>query len=211
MSFGTYARRVRDTDLPYATRYSSLRCAVSRYCPIGFHATLSFLSTAGNLKRDEEALLRALNVLETSRAAWLADIEAFAARRRAEKREHRRTPSAADRRLFYGYRWAGPDGHAAVLHTVRPLWTAHVAEPFPETPSETTAALAYLDSAIEDYVSAYLSNGGELDRGHWRLLVACLDATRAQLPSLGYPTGYHTAYCYFRRLHKLAALVVGDV
>jgi len=211
VSFGTYARRVRDRDLSYAMRYCSLRCAVSRYSPIGFHATWSFLSTVGNLKRDEEALL-ALDVLETSRAAWLADVEDFAARRSAEKQErHQRTPSESERRHFSIYRWPGPDGHAAVLHTIGPLWKAHLAEPFPEMPSESKASFVYLDTTIAGCVSTYLSNGGTLDRGNRRLLIACLDAARDLLPSLGYPTDYHTAYSYFGRLHKVAALVISDL
>lgn len=212
MSFGTYARRVRDPDLSYAMRYCALRCAVSRYRPIGFHATWAFLSTMGNLKRDEEALLRALDVLETSRAAWLAEVEDFGARRRVEKQErHQRTPSAADR-LRYGIcRWPGPDGHAAVLLTVRDLWTAHLAEPFPDTPPGTRADFVYTASTIAGCVSTYLSTGGEVERWQWRVLVGCLDRVNEQLGLVGHPTDHHTAFRYFRRLRKLAMLVVSDV
>jgi hypothetical protein len=211
VSFGTYARRVRDRDLSYAMRYCALRCAVSRYCPIGFHATWSFLSTVGNLKRDEEALLRALDVLETSRAAWLAEVEAFGARRRAEKQQRQqRTPSAADRLRLRGCRWPGPHGHAAVLLTVRDLWTAHLAEPFPDTPPGTKGDFVYLDSTIAGCVSTYLGAGGEVDRGRRRVLVACLGLLDDQLPLVGFSKDHYMAFRYFRRLRKLAMLVVSD-
>jgi hypothetical protein len=39
MSFGTYARLVRNQALPYGRRYTSLRCAVGHYMPLGFNAT----------------------------------------------------------------------------------------------------------------------------------------------------------------------------
>jgi hypothetical protein len=207
VSFGTYARRVRDRDLSYAMRYCALRCAVSRYCPIGFHATWSFLSTVGNLKRDEEALLRALDVLETSRRAWLAELDAFAARRRVEKQRHRRTPTAAEQRRLRGYRWPGPDGHAAVLHTVGPLWKKHLASLFPETPPGTEAEFASFDATIGSFVSAYLDFGGELGPEEQDLLLACL---REQTPNLGYPTGFWMAFDYFRRLRKIADLILSD-
>lgn len=70
MSFGTYARRVRDSGLPYGARYRALRCAATRYMPLGFHATWAFITgKAGNVRADEAALLRALEVLEDSRHA----------------------------------------------------------------------------------------------------------------------------------------------
>ncbi|MBA9005354.1 hypothetical protein [Thermomonospora cellulosilytica] len=50
---------MRDRALPYGRRYTSLRCAVGCYRPLGFNATWSYLSTAGALRSDEKALLRA--------------------------------------------------------------------------------------------------------------------------------------------------------
>ena len=58
MSFGTYARRVRDQALPYGRRYTSLRCAVGLYKPLGFNATWNHItSRAGQVRTDEAALL----------------------------------------------------------------------------------------------------------------------------------------------------------
>ncbi|MEY9904870.1 hypothetical protein ABIA35_001086 [Catenulispora sp. MAP12-49] len=210
MSFGTYARRARDGDLPYWARYCALRCAVGHYCPIGFHATWSYLSTVGDLKVDEGALLRALEILETSRGAWLAEMDAYAARRRAEKKRHRRSPTMADRLRLYSYRWPGPDGHQATLNAVEHLWAQHRAAPFPETPAEFKGDLVYLDSTIAGCVSTYVGRGGMGAPGHRDILLACIPPLRLQLGRLGYPTDYYMAFGYFRRLGKLAQLVIND-
>ncbi|MFG2838758.1 hypothetical protein ACGFYE_27600 [Streptomyces zaomyceticus] len=99
MSFGTYARRVRDEGTPAARRHVALRCAVSEYCPLGFHATWAYVSATAlpspDLRRDSTALLRALDILETSRAVRIAEGASFAARRRAEKAAGLRTPRGA--------------------------------------------------------------------------------------------------------------------
>ena len=210
MSFGTYARRTRDGDLPYWARYCALRCAVSRYCPIGFHATWSYLSTVGDLKADEGALLRALEILETSRHVWLADMDTFATRRRAEKLLHRRSPTASERLRLYGFRWPGPDGHQATIHAVELLWAGHRAAPFPETPTEFKGDLVYLDSTIAGCVWTYVGRSGRATPGHRDILLACIPPLRTQLRHLGYPTDYYTAFGYFRRLGKLAQLVIND-
>ncbi|WP_395362960.1 hypothetical protein ACHGLA_23145 [Streptomyces sp. YH02] len=96
MSFGTYARRVRDEGSPPARRHRALRCAVGEYGPLGFHATWAYLAAtalpAPDLRRDMSALLRALDTLEASRAARIEGVAAFAARRRVEKAAGVRTP-----------------------------------------------------------------------------------------------------------------------
>jgi hypothetical protein len=68
VSFGNYARQVRDATLPHGRRVSALRSCVQLYRPIGFHATFSFLAqVAGPYDCDEAALLRALDALVASR------------------------------------------------------------------------------------------------------------------------------------------------
>ncbi|WP_406512451.1 hypothetical protein OG851_21390 [Streptomyces sp. NBC_00161] len=122
MSFSVYARRVRDHTLPHAHRRSALRSAVVLFKPFGFRATWSYLGTVGDLDRDGDALPRALEKLESSRDAGIAERAAFAERRREEKRIlHRQRPSAADTEFFRGPRWPGPDGHRAVVHEVARL------------------------------------------------------------------------------------------
>lgn len=106
MSFTNHARRVRDTTLPFADRVCALRSCVSLYKPFGFLATLSHLRThAGDFERDEDALLRALAAVEASRRAWHAEIERYAALRRAEKRRGARVP--ADSGPYRPTRWYG--------------------------------------------------------------------------------------------------------
>ncbi|MGP3955968.1 hypothetical protein ACTWPT_08220 [Nonomuraea sp. 3N208] len=127
MSFGTYARRVRDPSLPYGLRYSSLRCAVARYMPLGFHATWDFVtSRAGNVRRDEAALLRALGLLEDSRRAWHAEQAGFARRRTEDKRRHHRTATEEERRHRFGWRWHGEHAHEAAVRAVATLWKEHL-------------------------------------------------------------------------------------
>lgn len=93
VSFVVHARRVRDPRLPLRRRLSSLSCCVGAYHPFGFHGTLAFLELeAGAFRDDEDALLRALKVLEDLRARWQADAAAYAETRRAEKRAGRRVP-----------------------------------------------------------------------------------------------------------------------
>ncbi|GAA2074177.1 hypothetical protein GCM10009801_27940 [Streptomyces albiaxialis] len=100
MSFGTYARQVRDEGLPPHRRHGALRHAVERYGPLGFHATWAYVITEAlpspDLRRDPAALVRALAVLEESRAVWLRDVAAYAAVRRAEKARGLRVPRGAE-------------------------------------------------------------------------------------------------------------------
>ncbi|MEV0271446.1 hypothetical protein AB0H43_21930 [Hamadaea sp. NPDC050747] len=210
MSFGTYARRVRDTARPYAERYSALRCAVSMYCPVGFTATWSWLSITGDLRRDDAALMAALDRVELSRDVWLAEMSAFASRRRAEKNEHRRTPTQEERRYLYRWRWPGPDGHAVTLHTVENVWTDHRTAPFPPVPPAQKGDLVLLDATVAGHISTYLHNG-QLDPPSAHALLRCLTGLHKALRLLGYPSGHHGAFQYFRRLLKMSEMVVNDV
>lgn len=195
MSFGTYARRVRNRDFPYGLRYSALRCAVSRYRPLGFHATWEFITlhAGGDVRRDEAALLRALDLLEDSRRAQHADRAEFARRRTAEKLGHRRAPTEEEKAYLYGWRWPGPDAHAATVQTVTALWEEHLRVPYPERSS------AELDAAVAGIVWTYLEGGGRLHPGHRRLLRECL----------AMPRGLKVVP-YVQRLHKMACLVAHD-
>ncbi|MFI6006235.1 hypothetical protein ACIA98_38675 [Streptomyces sp. NPDC051366] len=206
MSFSVYARRVRDHTLPHAHRRSALRSAVVLFKPFGFQATWSYLGTVGDLDRDGDALLRALKKLESSRDAGIAERAAFAERRREEKRIlHRQRPSAADTEFFRGPRWPGPDGHRAAVHEVARLWRAH-AGPVPELPAGATGA-AGLDLVVCGHVLSYLMAGGRLDRHRLDAVAECLPGLHrwASLPSP------HDAACsYFRRLLRMAELVLND-
>ncbi|MEV6964503.1 hypothetical protein AB0M47_05255 [Hamadaea sp. NPDC051192] len=108
MSFGTHARKVADPSLPFGRRLKALGSCVQLYRPIGFHATFSYLKrVAGPIRRDEEALLRALDALSRSRSLWLADVEAYAARRRLAKRGGCRRPGPNEPNPSRPGKWYG--------------------------------------------------------------------------------------------------------
>ncbi|OXM46998.1 hypothetical protein [Amycolatopsis alba] len=96
MGFSERARRVRDGRLAHGRRVAALCSCVSQYHPIGHRATLSFLEElAGPYQRHERALLRALEALEASRAAWLSAVAEYENLRVKEKRLGRRVPAHA--------------------------------------------------------------------------------------------------------------------
>jgi hypothetical protein len=210
VSFSADARRVRDTGLPTGRRWTALRCAVSCYCPMGYRSTWAFLETTGDLRTDEGALLRALERLELSRSAWLAEERAFAARRREEKRlTHRRTPTAAELLLRRGHRWPGPEGHQAMFGAVAALWAAHTAVPASGRGAED-AELAELDAVVGDAVSGCLRAGGVLDgRGAW-LLRRALPRLGATVVRCGRASRASVDFGHARRLAKVTELVLGD-
>lgn len=210
MGFGTYARRVRDRDLPHRRRLCALRCAAGCYHPIGFNATYSYLATAGNLRRDESALIRALEMLELSRNAWLAEVDAFADRRRLEKPKHRRSPLASEVRYLHGWRWPGPEGHRVMFREVGILWGQHVSVPFPDVPTSVRHDLLELNATLADCVSTYLCNNGTIGSGHEATLLGCLRKLRWHLHHLGYPHSFPDAFGYYSRLHNVTELVVND-
>ncbi|XVQ11636.1 hypothetical protein ACQP1W_03370 [Spirillospora sp. CA-255316] len=113
MSFSAYARKVRDPALPLRRRVSALRSCVQLYRPVGFHGTLAHLrAEAGPYERDEAALLRALALIETSRAAWHAAIREYdEARREAKRKGHRKARSPGP---FWPAIWYGAPEEAAL-------------------------------------------------------------------------------------------------
>jgi hypothetical protein len=116
VSFGTYARKVRDGSLPYGRRVNALAGCVQRYQPLGYSATFGYLShVAGAFRRDETALLRALDTLTASRRLWLAEVDAYAARRKVAKRLGWRTPRSSDTDPSLLLCWYGDSQRAAIF------------------------------------------------------------------------------------------------
>lgn len=189
---------------------SALRCAVGCYHPIGFNATYSYLATAGNLRRDESALLRALDMLELSRNAWLAEVDAFADRRRLEKPKHRRSPLASEVRYLHGWRWPGPEGHRVMLREVGILWDRHATDPCPDVPTSVRHDLLELNATLAGCVSTYLRNDGTLGSGHKATLLGCLRKLRRHLHHPGYLSSVQDAFGYYSRLFNVAELVLND-
>ena len=149
-------------------------------------------------------------MLELSRNAWLAEIDAFAARRRLEKPKHRRSPLASEVRYLHGWRWPGPEGHRVMFREIGILWGRHVPVPFPDVPTSVRDDLVELNATLADCVSTYLRNNGTTGSGHKATLLRCLRKLRWHLHHLGYPSSFHDAYDYHRRLLKVTELVVND-
>ncbi|MEU1816838.1 hypothetical protein ABZ543_16790 [Streptomyces roseifaciens] len=211
MSFSVHAKRVRDRSLPLVQRHRALRDVVGLYCPLGFHGTWAHLSTAGDLRNDEGALLRALEMLEASRAVWIRETETFAEHRREEKARHRRTPPRAQVRYVYGPRWPGPQGKRVMLGEVRRLWTDFARAPFPDIPREDKSVLAELDTWLAGCISTYLSNDGSLDAHRRRLVTEGVPELRRHLSRLGYPSNFPEAFRYFHALLKMTELVANSL
>lgn len=116
MSFGTYARTVRDGSEPYGRRINALAGCVQLYRPLGYLATFGYLNeVAGPFRRDEAALLRAMDALTTSRGLWLAEVDAYASLRRKAKRLGWRTPRSADTNPSPPACWYGDARRAAIF------------------------------------------------------------------------------------------------
>ncbi|MET9450979.1 hypothetical protein [Streptomyces cinerochromogenes] len=173
MGFKTHARRVRDEQLPLARRHAALRCAVGHYCPLGFHATWAYLAATScpspDLRRDPAAMLRALDTLEAGRAVRLAEVAAFAARRRAEKASGRRTPRPADTALLRGPRRPGAaaPSRLGLVAAVANRHASFTRFPFPDPTLCTDGQarrLADLHARLDACARSYLTNVGRTDR-----------------------------------------------
>lgn len=171
MSFGTHARKVRDPALPLAHRAGALRQAVTLYQPLGWHTTLGFVeSVAGPYRRDEAALLRALDVLEESRSAWRAEVRSYDRRRTRAKRDGRRTPGPDDVNPFQRpVGWHGPRRRAASLYALR---ERHVRHP---------VGAGSLDAQVHALVAASLAADGVLTADETTTLATVVAALERRL------------------------------
>jgi hypothetical protein len=151
VSFGTYARKVRDHTLPHGRRVGALVSCVQMYQPIGFRATFSYLEhVAGPLRRNEAALLRAMDALSASRAIWLKQLAAYAEQRREAKRLGRRNPRPADSNPNSPACWYG-DARAAAQFALRSLLNR-------------PAEVAMVDPEVIRLACACLAAQGDLDK-----------------------------------------------
>jgi hypothetical protein len=149
VSFGTYARRVRDPSLPYGCRINALAGCVQRYRPIGYLATFAYLEhVAGPLHRDEGALLRALDALSASRDLWLKDLRTYAGRRRVAKRLGQRSPGKTVLNPNSPACWYG-DPRRAALFTLSFLLRKQ-------------DRIAMADTDVVRLASSVLESGGEI-------------------------------------------------
>ncbi|MEU6432250.1 GNAT family N-acetyltransferase [Microbispora sp. NPDC046973] len=201
---------MRDRTLPHRYRYAALRGAVGHHMPLGPRATWDYItSRAGDVRNDEGALVRALDILEVSRDARHAELAEFARRRSADKRErYQRTVPVEESRYRHGWRWPGPDAHEATLFTVKALWEEHVRAPFPdEVPPADHGDLVELDSTVAGVIWTYLRRNGNLHPDHRGLLRDCLAGLRG-LSLAG--RGHIGASLAFTRVRKMAELIAHD-
>ncbi len=110
--FRALAEQVRNPRLVAAQRRTALRKCLERFAPYGHRATWHHLCTRAGIATqdrdpDPERLVAALTELEEARALWLAYEEEFAARRRKEKHDGIRQPSAIDD--WHRRTWGGCD------------------------------------------------------------------------------------------------------
>jgi hypothetical protein len=209
MSFGTYARKVRDERLPAGVRYLALRGAVERYCPLGFEATWAYvIGHTGSRRETVSNLLRALTVLQTSRTAWLRELADYAERRRAEKRLGY-LPRQDEVRYRFGFRWPGPGAHGAIWYTVAALWDEHRrSRPPTGLPDDWAVLTADVVTCVESYLSApdrpFVEDA--------RLLRICSRELRhLQWDTTGCFEAAQYWQQYWQRATKLVELVVHDV
>ncbi|MER6509291.1 hypothetical protein ABT158_20875 [Nonomuraea sp. NPDC001636] len=149
-------------------------------------------------------------MLELSRNAWLAEVDAFADRRRLEKPKHRRSPLASEVRYLHGWRWPGPEGHRVMLREVGILWDRHATDPCPDVPTSVRHDLLELNATLAGCVSTYLRNDGTLGSGHKATLLGCLRKLRRHLHHPGYLSSVQDAFGYYSRLFNVAELVLND-
>jgi hypothetical protein len=199
VSFGVYARRVRDAGLPDGRRYSALRCTVGCYCPLGFGATWAYLGGAAGIEwprpRGAAELLRMLGILETSREVAIAETTDFAAVRRTEKAAGRRVPREADLARLRGPRWptrTEPSLRGLIAAVADGYDRLHAA-------GDTAAPeLRLLHAELTPHARHFLSASGRLD-----------SAARADLASLVTEHEFNGPWRAFARLLRYAAETQG--
>ncbi|MFF9069144.1 hypothetical protein ACF09E_27675 [Streptomyces sp. NPDC014891] len=161
---------MRDERVAAPRRYRALRCAVGEYGPLGFHATWAYLAAtavpAPDLRRDTAAQLRALALLETSRAARIEEIAVFAARRRVEKAAGVRVPRSDDPLAPpWRPRWPGGAGPSrlGLVAAVADRRAAFLAVPRPDPSMDPRGRLADLHGRLDACAAAYLGALGQVD------------------------------------------------
>lgn len=109
--FRALAQQVRDPSREVSQRRRALRKCLERFAPYGHRATWQHLCAGVGIDPDDRnpdpaLLVRALEELEEARAVWLEYEAEVRARRRQEKRDGIRQPTALDEwhRLTWGGR-----------------------------------------------------------------------------------------------------------
>jgi GNAT superfamily N-acetyltransferase len=205
MTFQTLARRVRNPKLSLGLRYVALRSAVEHYRSLGYHATWAFITGTDprtSVPLDEPRLLDALERMETSRKARLAEMEAFAARRTALKESHRLPVDREESRYRQGRRWAGPDARAATAIAVAYEWGRDWRS---DVPADLWEPVEPLEQALSGLVEAFLGAGIDAPRRRR------LPALSRQIDEVGSDLRRHyNLWWPSAQLGKVAELICND-
>lgn len=204
MTYRTCVRRAQNPELPLGLRYVALRAAVEYQRRIGYHATWEFITGTDAREAvplDAAQLLEAIERMETSRNAWLAEMAAYGARRTALKRDG----VPADReesRYRKGRRWPGPDAHAATVIAVAWQWNPDWAF---DGPAGLWEPYEPLQQELSGFVDAYFGTG--LDAARLR----GLPALRARIEAARREHSRHySLWMPTARLAKTAELIQYD-
>ncbi|MFG2587493.1 hypothetical protein [Streptomyces sp. NPDC048438] len=196
MGFTNFARKVRDPSLPYGHRVVALRSCAQLYRPIGFEATVSYLAhKAGPFREDEEALLRALGVIEASRAAWQVELRAYAAARAEAKRRGFRAPGPRERNPNSPEYWYGARREAA-LHAVG-HWRARL---------RSAGLTGELSRTVDLCAADCLESGGVQGERERARLAACADVLERRMEPPAHRDDAAT-YFHHRDLLRVVRLI----
>ncbi len=110
VSFRSHARTVRDPAAALLGRQAALRRCVSEYAPYGFQATMRYLEERFEGLAERASLVAAVDELERSRTAWLAEVAGFGRRRREAKAHGQRRASRAEVAAYQEQGWPGDPG-----------------------------------------------------------------------------------------------------
>ncbi|MBX7547437.1 hypothetical protein ABZX95_15945 [Streptomyces sp. NPDC004232] len=113
-------------------------------------------------------LLRALETLEAGRAVRLDEVDAFAARRHAEKAAGRRSPRRIDAAYWPGPRWPSrtAPSRLGLVAAVANRHTAFRRSPFPDESlclDDQVQQLTDLNARLDGCATLYLTNLGRVD------------------------------------------------
>lgn len=201
MSFGTYGRKVGDSSLPYGHRINALAGCVQLYRPIGYLATFAYLEhVAGPFRRDEGALLRALDALSVSRDLWLKDLSTYAGRRRLAKRLGQRNPGKTVLNPNSPTCWYG-DPRRAALFTLNFLLTGQ-------------GTIVMVDTDVLRLASSVLEAGGKITSTELEQLIGLRQRCERLRDGSGWPhvdwPNWHKANQSLWILRQLACAAAED-
>ena len=157
MSYTAQSRRVRDLALRDGARRRALGSCVTRFAPYGYTATLAFLEERCGRLDNPQNLIRAIDLLDASRAVWLAELTSFAAARTAAKAAGNRRPTSTELARIANIGWPGgtPEDPPVSRAFLRQFGLIAIA---PE-PVRLRRRIRWRDKRLATHPSPHLSSG----------------------------------------------------